>query len=191
MKTNNKKNCHAELVCSSCRSRKGFALIELLVVVLIIGILAAVAVPQYQKAVYKSRYATLKNLVTAISQAQEIYYLANGSYADSFEKLDISLPTPTKDQTKGKGYPYYVYDWGYCRTNLGPQQYDVLCQSSDIGMAYYIYLNHSPQTPGARRCLARQGDTNHTTNQICKSETGADAPTETKEGKKYREWVYQ
>ena len=172
-------------------NKKAFTLIELLVVVLIIGILASVALPQYKKAVIKSRYATLKNLVTSVANAQEVYYLANGSYADNFTKLDVSMPKEKRDLTTTKGRPYYEYEWGWCRLNLGPQQYDVYCQNEDIKMAYYIYLSHSPATPGEQRCLARFGDMNHVTNQVCKSETRAPEPTNTAEGRSYREWVYQ
>ncbi len=73
-------------------SKMGFALIELLVVVLIIGILAAVALPQYQKAVDKSRVMSVISILKAMKDAQEIYYLANGHYAENFADLDIELP---------------------------------------------------------------------------------------------------
>ena len=73
------------------KNKQAFTLIELLVVVLIIGILAAVALPQYQKAVWKSRAVQLRTMIKSLADAQEVYHLANGQYATRFDELDLDF----------------------------------------------------------------------------------------------------
>ena len=69
---------------------RAFTLIEVLITVLIIGILAAIAVPQYKLAVAKTRALQLIEIATSIAREEEMYYLANGSYTDKLKDLSIS-----------------------------------------------------------------------------------------------------
>ena len=73
------------------KNKKGFTLIELLVVVLIIGILAAIALPQYFRAVEKAKAAEALTLFGSIASAQQRYFLVNDGYSEKFSGLDLEF----------------------------------------------------------------------------------------------------
>ena len=75
----------------------GFTLIELLVVVLIIGILAAIALPQYQYAVEKSRVAGALQTVSDLQKAVDIWLLERGGYPSEYTELIGSASTENLD----------------------------------------------------------------------------------------------
>ncbi|MBR2081596.1 MAG: prepilin-type N-terminal cleavage/methylation domain-containing protein [Elusimicrobiaceae bacterium] len=128
--------------------KQAFTLIELLVVVLIIGVLAAVALPQYQKAVEKARMTEAIILVRAIANAHQLYYLANGEYLTDgeIEKLDIEIPG-TLDATITEGR-IKTKDFIYSPNGQGSGTYLGLARrakntDSDEDNPYWI---HIPQT---------------------------------------------
>ena len=110
---------------------KAFTLIELLVVVLIIGILAAIALPQYQRAVDKSRVATMLPLMRRWVDALALYKLEHGSYLNEEEghpsSADLGVSWPT--------------DW-QCNEYTGCECWSDLwyCYANEEGTGY-VYCN--------------------------------------------------
>ncbi len=75
--------------------KRAFTLIELLVVVLIIGILSAIALPQYRLAILRTKMVQAFTTMHALEQAQQAYYLANGVFTINLEDLGETFPTVT------------------------------------------------------------------------------------------------
>ena len=118
--------------------KSGFTLIELLVVVLIIGILAAVAVPQYQKAVWKSRATQLYTDVQALKEAQQAYYMANGTYATRFDELAVE---PNFNQS----CPQRIQTTFVTATDCRANQYSV---TFIVGGSIYAIFHQGPYEHG-------------------------------------------
>ena len=124
-------------------NNKAFTLIELLVVVLIIGILASVALPQYQKAVEKARMVEAVLLVRKIAEAQQRYFLANGVYAtfDEMDSLDIEIPHASTSLVVGQNR-LVTKDFAYTCRGTGDGQIAV-AERVPTQQRYYILIDRS------------------------------------------------
>ena len=171
------------------KNKQAFTLIELLVVVLIIGILAAVALPQYRLAVAKSRLISMKTIVQNIAKAQEVYYLANGRYSNRFEELDIDLPAEGTPNTNYSNQ--YDFDWGSCFTGtVSSSGYArVICDDENNHLRYEEVLQHSQFYSGFRFCNVQTNQATDWRNKVCQSDTKAASRFEVGNG--FYKWKYQ
>lgn len=127
------------------KCKTGFTLIEVLVVVLIIGVLTAIAVPQYQKAVLKSRFSSLLLTAKAVRDGNEAYFLTHGAYAGLPGDLDVTTSNNNDTTLSLSRDPQYAY---------------VLATRPDLSDKnnLIMYQKHSVNFPGEIHCEALKDD---------------------------------
>ena len=132
----------------------GFTLIELLVVVLIVGILAAIALPQYEKAVEKSRATEALTNLRTIVRSMQLYRMANGQVTQKIEDLDV-IPNGEKINDRTIKLKNFTYDIRNFNPEL-PEGFEAVATRNDASSAdirdYYVYCDHYEKW----RCVARK-----------------------------------
>lgn len=142
------------------KNKKGFTLLELLIVILIIGILAGIALPQYKKSVLKSKFASVKSAVRVISNSVQVYYILNNAYPTSLNEMDVEI-------NSSNPYTSFYTNGG----NVG----GIVHTSDDRAYLLNYYIDYRGRT----YCLAYDGTTSNNSEsvrsivkEICKHETG-------------------
>lgn len=121
----------------------GFTLVEILVVVVIIGILVAVALPQYQHAVYKNRYSAMMPLAKKLAEGNELYYLDHGEYSRNPANLVI----------EGKGE--YSEGTHVSLGNANGLNYVRVANDNIANARYLVYQAHSKNFANTTMCEAK------------------------------------
>jgi general secretion pathway protein G len=104
---------------SKCRRRRGFTLIEIMVVVVIVGLLAAIVVPNVVSRAEEARRTAARTQIESIATALDMYRLHNGLYPTTQQGLEALIRKPTTAPIPRK-YPSDPYmkripddPWGY------------------------------------------------------------------------------
>ncbi len=138
------------------KARRGFTLIELLVVVLIIGILASTAIPQYFKVVERARLAEAQSMFATVKSAQMAYITKNGRFANNWGDLDLTFMNARGKPCTGAGpcvqkiYSYMLDTDGSIYATRNPEP----TPASDYGIYTLIYdINSAVTTCTQVNCI--------------------------------------
>ena len=144
---------------------KAFTLIEVLVVVLIIGILAAISVVQYQKSVLKSRFTALMPITKALYEGNELFAMSSGKYTDKLENLDISTTGGVSGSTAN-------INGSIVTLGVNNRHTYVKATRENFDNNLIMFQKGSGYFPGEIHCEAKEGKT--LANWLCEKELGGE-----------------
>lgn len=135
--------------------QKGFSLIEIMVVVVILGILAAIVVPKIISRPDEARVVKAKQDVLSIQNALDLYKLDNGFYPNTDQGLMALVEKPSSNPTP-KNWQVYLKSlpkdpWGYDYIYLNPGQH------SDVDV-YTLGADHQPGGTGVNAEVGNWND---------------------------------
>ncbi|MDR0645754.1 MAG: prepilin-type N-terminal cleavage/methylation domain-containing protein [Elusimicrobiota bacterium] len=90
------------------KNNKGFTMMEIMVVVILIAILTAFAVPQYMKVTEQQRGVEALNILAAIGKAEERYFAINEAYTEDFSDLDLDLTNSSATTYSNKAFNFVL-----------------------------------------------------------------------------------
>ena len=150
-------------------NKKAFTLLELLVVILIIGILAAIALPKYQLARDKAEFAKYQAMVSSLRNAYNEYFLTHGQGTSKFDDLFLTMPSDFTQVYKDS-YLRCVQNSNMfcCMSKSTDYRYgSINCGKNDLSVIYSITLLDLNNTPVEGRGLCLSEVDNTRANRLC------------------------
>jgi prepilin-type N-terminal cleavage/methylation domain-containing protein len=130
--------------------RKGFTLLEVLIVVIIIGILAAIALPQYTTTIEKSRSGEAATNIGALRTSIDRFWYQNGSFPASIDDLDIDSPNLITNRL----FDYTIADGG---TSAETRNYTVKAERIGKEGDYWVQWTQTDNNTGKLTRSAKLG----------------------------------